>query len=31
MFVFRTFDQISYGLVMRAERPLRAGDIAAKP
>ena len=31
LFVFRTFDQISYGLVMRAERPLRAGDIAAKP
>jgi hypothetical protein len=31
VFVFRVFDQVAYGLVMRAERPLVPGDLATKP
>jgi hypothetical protein len=31
LFVFRVFDNISYGLVMRADRPLVSGDVAMKP
>jgi hypothetical protein len=31
LFVFRVFDNVSYGLVMRADRPLVSGDVAMKP
>lgn len=31
MFVFRVFDNVAYGLVMRADRPLMPGDVATKP
>jgi hypothetical protein len=31
LFVFRVFDNVSYGLVMRADRPLMPGDVAMKP
>lgn len=29
--VFRTFDKVSYGLVMDGIRPIRLGDVAKKP
>jgi hypothetical protein len=29
--VFRTFDKMSYGLVMQAERPLAVGDEVRNP
>ncbi|MCX7892002.1 MAG: LysM peptidoglycan-binding domain-containing protein [Burkholderiales bacterium] len=31
LFVFRTFDNISYGLVMRADRPVLPGDVLTNP
>jgi hypothetical protein len=31
LFVFRTFENISYGLIMRADRPVKPGDLAGKP
>jgi len=29
--VFRTFEKISYALVMETNRPIRVGDVVAKP
>jgi len=29
--VFKTFNRISYGLIMEAERPLHVGDVVANP
>jgi hypothetical protein len=29
--VFRTFDLVSYGLVMEAIRPIRVGDLLKHP
>jgi len=29
--VFRTFDNISYGLIMRADRPVMPGDVTTRP
>lgn len=31
VFVFRTFDNISYGLIMRADRPVMPGDVTTRP
>jgi hypothetical protein len=31
LFVFRVFDNVAYGLVVRADRPLMPGDVAMKP
>jgi len=31
VFLFRTFDHVSYGLVVQGERPVVSGDIARKP
>ena len=31
MIVFRTFERVSYALVMQAERPVKATDIVATP
>jgi hypothetical protein len=31
VFVFRTFDRVSYGLVMNADRPVRPGDAVRTP
>jgi len=31
VFVFRTFDNISYGLIMRADRPVLPGDVTTRP
>lgn len=31
VFVFRTFESISYGLIMRADRPVKPGDVTTKP
>jgi len=31
IFLFRTFDHVSYGLVVQGERPVVSGDIARKP
>lgn len=31
VFVFRTFDKVSYGLVMQSTRQISVGDIALKP
>jgi hypothetical protein len=31
MMVFRTFDRVSYGLVLRAQHPMKVGDRVANP
>lgn len=31
VFIFRTFEHVSYGLIMEAERPVQAGDSAHTP
>jgi hypothetical protein len=31
LMVFRTFERVSYGLVMKSERPIQAGDIVTTP
>ncbi len=31
MMVFRTFEKMSYGLVLQTEEPLRVGDVVQKP
>ncbi len=31
MMIFRTFEKVSYGLVMEASRPIRLGDMAVNP
>jgi nucleoid-associated protein YgaU len=31
LFVFRTFENISYGLIMAADRPVLPGDVTTKP
>ena len=31
LMVFRTFDKVSYGLVLRAEAPLQVGDVVKNP
>ena len=31
VFIFRTFDKVSYGLVMSATQPVKIGDVAQKP
>jgi len=31
VFIFRTFDRVSYGLVMEASRPLTIGDVVHNP
>jgi hypothetical protein len=31
MMIFRTFDKVSYGLIMESDHPMRIGDIVAAP
>ena len=31
VFVFRTFDKVSYGLIMQADRPVQVGDLLRAP
>jgi hypothetical protein len=31
LFIFRTFEKISYGLVMKSTRPIAVGDIVQTP
>lgn len=31
LMVFRTFDKVSYGLILRSEAPLSVGDVVANP
>jgi hypothetical protein len=31
IFIFRVFDQVSYGLVLNSSREVRMGDIVSKP
>jgi len=31
LLVFKTFEQVSYGLVMRADGPLEVGDVVTTP
>jgi hypothetical protein len=31
VFIFRTFQNVSYGLVMRADRPVLPGDVTTRP
>jgi len=31
MMIFRSFDKVSYGLIMKSERPMRVGDFVSAP
>ena len=31
LFIFRTFEKVSYGIVMKAVRPISVGDIVQTP
>ena len=31
LMVFRTFDRVSYALVLKAEQPLKVGDLVKNP
>jgi hypothetical protein len=31
MMIFRSFDKVSYGLIMESEKPMRIGDIVTAP